>query len=41
MDFEFATMAGELVAEIERRVNEEGVADREIRDGGCCRVRRR
>jgi misacylated tRNA(Ala) deacylase len=31
MDFEFETMAGELVAEIERRVNEEVVADREIR----------
>lgn len=33
MDFEFETMAGELVAEIERRVNEEVVADREIRVG--------
>jgi misacylated tRNA(Ala) deacylase len=31
MDFEFETMAGELVAEIERRVNEEIAADREIR----------
>jgi misacylated tRNA(Ala) deacylase len=31
MDFEFETMAGELVAEIERRVNDEIVADREIR----------
>jgi misacylated tRNA(Ala) deacylase len=31
MDFEFETMRGELVAEIERRVNEEIVADREIR----------
>ena len=31
MDFEFETMAGELVAEIERRVNAEVVADREIR----------
>ncbi|HET6379407.1 MAG TPA: alanyl-tRNA editing protein [candidate division Zixibacteria bacterium] len=31
MDFEFETMAGELVAEIERRVNEEVAADREIR----------
>jgi misacylated tRNA(Ala) deacylase len=31
MDFEFETMAGELVAEIERRVNEEIEADREIR----------
>jgi misacylated tRNA(Ala) deacylase len=31
MDFEFETMAGELVAEIEKRVNEEVVADREIR----------
>jgi misacylated tRNA(Ala) deacylase len=31
MDFEFETMAGELVAEIERRVNVEIKADREIR----------
>jgi misacylated tRNA(Ala) deacylase len=31
MDFEFETMAGELVAEIERRVNDEVAADREIR----------
>jgi misacylated tRNA(Ala) deacylase len=31
MDFEFETMAGELVAQIERRVNEEIAADREIR----------
>jgi misacylated tRNA(Ala) deacylase len=31
MDFEFETMAGELVAEIERKVNEEVAADREIR----------
>ena len=31
MDFEFETMRGELVAEIERRVNEEIDADREIR----------
>jgi misacylated tRNA(Ala) deacylase len=31
MDFEFETMAGELVAEIEARVNEEIGADREIR----------
>jgi misacylated tRNA(Ala) deacylase len=31
MDFEFETMAGELVAEIERRVNAEVAADREIR----------
>ena len=31
MDFEFETMAGELVAEIEGRVNEEIAADREIR----------
>ena len=31
MDFEFETMAGELVAEIERRVNVEIGADREIR----------
>jgi misacylated tRNA(Ala) deacylase len=31
MDFEFETMSGELVAEIERRVNEEIAADREIR----------
>lgn len=31
MDFEFETMAGELVAEIERHVNEEVAADREIR----------
>jgi misacylated tRNA(Ala) deacylase len=31
MDFEFETMSGELVGEIERRVNEEITADREIR----------
>lgn len=31
MDFEFETMSGELAAEIERRVNEEIAADREIR----------
>jgi len=31
MDFEFETMHAELVAEIERRVNEEVDADREIR----------
>ena len=31
MDFEFETMHAELVAEIERRVNEEIAADREIR----------
>jgi misacylated tRNA(Ala) deacylase len=31
MDFEFETMAGELVAEIEGRVNDEIAADREIR----------
>lgn len=31
MDFEFETMSGELVGEIERRVNEEIAADREIR----------
>ena len=31
MDFEFETMHGELVAEIERRVNVEIAADREIR----------
>ncbi len=31
MDFEFETMRSELVAEIERRVNEEIAADREIR----------
>lgn len=31
MDFEFETMRGELVAEIERRVNAEIAADREIR----------
>ena len=31
MDFEFETMAGELVAEIEQRVNVEIEADREIR----------
>jgi misacylated tRNA(Ala) deacylase len=31
MDFEFETMTGELVAEIERRVNVEIEADREIR----------
>ena len=30
MDFEFETMSGELVAEIEQRVNEEIAADREI-----------
>ena len=30
MDFEFETMSGELVGEIERRVNEEIAADREI-----------
>ncbi|MGH2455241.1 MAG: alanyl-tRNA editing protein [Candidatus Limnocylindria bacterium] len=30
MDFEFETMAGELVAEIERRVNAEVAADRQI-----------
>jgi len=33
MDFEFETMSGELVGEIERRVNEEIAADREIRVG--------
>jgi misacylated tRNA(Ala) deacylase len=33
MDFEFETMHGELVAEIERRVNVEVEADREIRVG--------
>ncbi len=33
MDFEFETMHGELVTEIERRVNEEIDADREIRVG--------
>jgi misacylated tRNA(Ala) deacylase len=33
MDFEFETMHGELVAEIERRVNVEIDADREIRVG--------
>jgi misacylated tRNA(Ala) deacylase len=31
MDFEFETMHGELVAEIEQRVNDEIAADREIR----------
>jgi misacylated tRNA(Ala) deacylase len=31
MDFEFETMSGELVSDIERRVNEEIAADREIR----------
>ncbi len=31
MDFEFETMSGELVGEIEKRVNEEIYADREIR----------
>ena len=31
MDFEFETMRGELVAEIERRVNEEVDADRDVR----------
>ena len=31
MDFEFETMQAELVAEIERRVNQEVAADREIR----------
>ena len=31
MDFEFETMSGELVGEIEERVNEEIAADREIR----------
>ena len=31
MDFEFETMSGELVGEIENRVNEEIAADREIR----------
>ena len=31
MDFEFETMHGDLVADIERRVNEEIAADREIR----------
>ena len=31
MDFEFETMSGDLVGEIERRVNEEVAADREIR----------
>jgi misacylated tRNA(Ala) deacylase len=31
MDFEFETMSGELVGEIERRVNDEIAADREIR----------
>jgi misacylated tRNA(Ala) deacylase len=33
MDFEFETMAGELVAEIEARVNNEIAADRAIRVG--------
>ncbi|MEO5985438.1 MAG: alanyl-tRNA editing protein [Candidatus Limnocylindria bacterium] len=31
MDFEFETMSGELVGEIQRRVNDEIAADREIR----------
>jgi misacylated tRNA(Ala) deacylase len=31
MDFEFETMSGDLVGEIEQRVNEEVAADREIR----------
>ena len=31
MDFEFETMSGELVGDIEQRVNEEIAADREIR----------
>jgi misacylated tRNA(Ala) deacylase len=31
MDFEFETMSGELVGEIEKRVNDEIAADREIR----------
>jgi misacylated tRNA(Ala) deacylase len=31
MDFEFETMSGELVGEIEQRVNDEVAADREIR----------
>jgi misacylated tRNA(Ala) deacylase len=31
MDFEFETMSGELVGQIEQRVNEEIAADREIR----------
>ncbi|MFN2484768.1 MAG: alanyl-tRNA editing protein [Candidatus Limnocylindria bacterium] len=31
MDFEFETMRGDLVADVERRVNEEVAADREIR----------
>ena len=31
MDFEFETMHGDLVADIERRVNDEVAADREIR----------
>jgi misacylated tRNA(Ala) deacylase len=31
MDFEFETMSGELVSDIEKRVNEEAAADREIR----------
>jgi len=31
MDFEFETMSGDLVGEIEKRVNEEIAADREIR----------
>ncbi len=31
MDFEFESMSGELVGEIEKRVNEEIAADREIR----------
>jgi misacylated tRNA(Ala) deacylase len=31
MDFEFQTMSGDLVGEIEQRVNEEIAADREIR----------
>lgn len=33
MDFEFETMSGDLVSEIEARVNEEIAADREIRVG--------
>ena len=31
MDFEFETMSGDLVGEVERRVNDEVAADREIR----------
>ena len=38
MDFEFETMAGELVAEIERRVAVEVAADREIRVATLPRV---